>query len=186
MSFEEAFLPHLDAAFSLARWLTRNEQDAQDVVQEAYLRALRFFGGFNGSDGRAWLLKIVRNTSYTWLKRNRSWQLSFESDEALDMKQSDAPDPEAALIRNAQQQLVTDALEKLPLEFREVMVMRELQELSYREIAEVIGTPIGTVMSRLARARKKLHESICKGQSFPAAPCAAYLPCGNARTQVAS
>ncbi len=160
MNFEEAVLPHLDAAYNLARWLTRNEHDAQDVVQEAYLRALRFFGGFHGGDARAWLLTIVRNTCYTWLRRNRSPELSADFDEAVREKQSGEPDPETWQVLKAQTQLVNDAIEKLPIEFREVIVLRELEELSYKEIAEVSGVPIGTVMSRLARARKRLHESL--------------------------
>ena len=160
MNFEEAVLPHLDAAYNLARWITRNEHDAQDVVQESYLRALRFFGGFHGPDARAWLLTIVRNTCYTWLRRNRSPELSDDFDEAVREKQSGEPDPETTQVLKAQTQLINDAIEKLPLEFREVVVLRELEELSYKEIAVVTGVPIGTVMSRLARARKRLHESL--------------------------
>jgi RNA polymerase sigma factor (sigma-70 family) len=159
-NFEEAFLPHLDAAYNLARWLSGNEDDAQDVVQEAYLRAFRFFGGFHGGDARAWLLTIVRNTCYTWLRRNRSPQLSCDFDEAVLAKESPALDPETAQVLKAQAQLVSEAMEKLPIEFREVMVLRELEELSYKEIADVTGIPIGTVMSRLARARKRLLVSL--------------------------
>jgi RNA polymerase sigma-70 factor (ECF subfamily) len=160
MNFEEAVLPHLDAAYNLARWLTRNEDDAQDVVQDAYLRALRFFDGFRGSDARAWLLTIVRNTCYTWLKRKRAREVSSEFSENMYSKESDAPDPETVQLIKAQTQLVSEAIEKLPLEFREVMVLRELEELSYKEIAAVTGVPIGTVMSRLARARKRLLVSL--------------------------
>ena len=160
MDFEEAVLPHLDAAYNLARWLTRNEDDAQDVVQDAYLRALRFFDGFRGSDARAWLLTIVRNTCYTWLKRKRAREVSSEFSENMYSKESDAPDPETVQLIKAQTQLVSEAIEKLPLEFREVMVLRELEELSYKEIAAVTGVPIGTVMSRLARARKRLLVSL--------------------------
>lgn len=156
MNFEEIFLPHLDAAFNLARWLTRNEDDAQDVVQEAYLRALKSFGSFYGSDGRPWLLMIVRNTFYTWLKRNRSREL-FEFDEAVHLEEIDPPDQERTLILNGEKKLLKEALEELPLEFREVLVMRELEELSYREIAAAAEIPLGTVMSRLARARQKLQ-----------------------------
>jgi|SRR5215217_933186 len=159
-NFEDAVLPHLDAAYNLARWLTRNEHDAQDVVQEAYLRALRFFGGFHGGDARAWLLTIVRNTCYTWLRRNRSPQLSYDFDEAVLAKESPVLDPEAAHVLKAQTQLVNEAIEQLPIEFREVVVLRELEELSYKEIAGVTGIPIGTVMSRLARARKRLLVSL--------------------------
>lgn len=160
MNFEQAILPHLDAAYNLARWLTRNEHDAQDVVQEAYLRAFRFFGGFHGSNARAWLLTIVRNTCYTWLRHNRSPELSDDFDEAVRAKESDEPDPETQQVLKAQTELVNSAIEQLPIEFREVMVLRELEELSYKEIVAVTGIPIGTVMSRLARARKRLHESL--------------------------
>jgi len=165
MSFEEAFLPHLDAAYNLARWLTRNDDDAKDVVQESYLRALKSFAGFHGSDGRPWLLTIVRNTCYTWLKRNRSPELA-EFEEALHLGETDTPDPETSLVAGAEKQLIREALERLPVEFREVMVMRELEELSYKEIAAVAGIPIGTVMSRLARARKKLQTFLCGERSF--------------------
>lgn len=156
MDFEEAVMPHLDAAYNLARWLTRNEADAQDMVQEAYLRALRFFGGFHGTDARAWLLTIVRNTCYTWLKRNRSTELSGDFEEAVLTIESDEPDPEASHVLKVQSQLISEAIEKLPIEFREVVILRELEELSYKEIAGITGIPIGTVMSRLSRARKRL------------------------------
>jgi RNA polymerase sigma-70 factor (ECF subfamily) len=156
MNFEEAVMPHLDAAYNLARWLTRNEADAQDMVQEAYLRALRYFGGFRGTDARGWLLTIVRNTCYTWLRRNRSPELSCDFDEVAVARESEGPDPETEQVIKAQAQLVNEAIEKLPIEFREVVVLRELEELSYKEIAVVVGVPIGTVMSRLARARKRL------------------------------
>lgn len=160
MNFEEAVMPHLDAAYNLARWLTRNEADAQDMVQEAYLRALRFFGGFRGTEARAWLLTIVRNTCYTWLRRNRSPELSCEFDEVVLARESEGPDPETEQVTKARAQLVNEAIEKLPIEFREVVVLRELEELSYKEIAVVLGVPIGTVMSRLARARKRLLVSL--------------------------
>ena len=156
MNFEEAVMPHLDAAYNLARWLTRNEADAQDMVQEAYLRALRFFGGFHGTDARAWLLTIVRNTCYTWLKRNRSTALSGDFDEVMLTKESDELDPEASHVLKIQAQLINEAIETLPIEFREVVILRELEELSYKEIASITGIPIGTVMSRLSRARKRL------------------------------
>ncbi len=156
MNFEEAVMPHLDAAYNLARWLMRNEADAQDMVQEAYLRALRFFGGFHGTDARAWLLTIVRNTCYTWLKRSRSLELSGDLDEIVLTKESDEPNPEASHVLKVQSQLISEAIEKLPIEFREVVILRELEELSYKEIASITGIPIGTVMSRLSRARKRL------------------------------
>ena len=156
VNFEEAVMPHLDAAYNLARWLTRNEADAQDMVQEAYLRALRFFGGFHGTDARAWFLTIVRNTCYTWLKRNRSQELSGDFEEAVLTKESDEPDPEVSHVLKVRSHLINEAIEKLPIEFREVVILRELEELSYKEIAAITGIPIGTVMSRLSRARKRL------------------------------
>lgn len=174
MNFEEAVLPHMDAAYNLARWLTRNDDDAEDVVQESYLRALKFFEGFHGSEGRPWLLTIVRNTCYTWLKRNRSTELA-EFDEATYLGEVDASDPETSSVRNAQKRLVREALERLPVEFREVMVMRELEELSYKEIAAVVGIPLGTVMSRLARARKRLLASLGPQRSS-SSPGASSLP----------
>lgn len=152
--FEQAVLPHLDAAYNLARWLTRNEADAEDVVQEAYLRAFKFFGGFHGENSRAWLLTIVRNTSYTWLQQNRAHELTTEFDEEIHSIESD--NPETMLLERADRALLKQALEELPVEFREVVVMRELEGLSYKEIAGMIDVPIGTVMSRLARARKRL------------------------------
>ena len=156
MNFEEAVMPHMDAAYNLARWLTRNDADAQDMVQEAYLRALRFFSGFRGTDARAWLLTIVRNTCYTWLRRNRSPELSCDFDEIVLAREAEGPDPETEQLMKDQARLVNEAIEKLPIEFREVVVLRELEELSYKEIAVVLEVPIGTVMSRLARARKRL------------------------------
>jgi len=149
-------MPHLDAAYNLARWLMRNEDDAQDMVQEAYLRALRFFGGFHGTDAKAWLLTIVRNTCYTSLKRNKSAELLADFEEVVLTKESDEPDPEAMHVLKVRAQLVNEAIEKLPIEFREVVILRELEELSYKEIAEITAIPIGTVMSRLSRARKRL------------------------------
>jgi RNA polymerase sigma factor (sigma-70 family) len=157
-SFEKAVLPHLDAAYNLARWLTRNDADAEDVVQEAYLRAFRFFSGFRGEDGRAWLLGIVRNTSYTWMQRNRSPELNMPLDDELYKVESNDLNPEAVLLQDASVQMLRQAVEELPVEFREVLVLRELDELSYKEIAEVADLPLGTVMSRLARARKRLQQ----------------------------
>ena len=166
MNFEEAVMPHIDAAYNLARWLTRNDADAQDMVQEAYLRALRFFSGFRGTDARAWLLTIVRNTCYTWLRRNRSPELSCDFDEVVLARESEEPDPETQQLMKAQAQLVNEAIEKLPIEFREVVVLRELEELSYKEIAVILEGPIGTVMSRLARARKRLMLSLQADRRF--------------------
>lgn len=163
--FEESVLPHIDAAFNLARWLTRSEHDAEDVVQESYLRAHKFFDGFRGGDGRAWLLSIVRNTCYTWLRQNRPTALTSSiEDEELEIE-SQAPGPEAEMIRNADSRLIDEALEELPIEFREALILREMEGLSYKEIADIAGVPIGTVMSRLARARKRLQNSLTRDLS---------------------
>ena len=157
-SFETAVLPHLDAAYNLARWLTRNDADAEDVVQEAFLRAFRFFGGFHGEDGRAWLLGIVRNTSYTWMQRNRSPELNMQLDDEVHEVRSNDLSPEALLLQKADAQMLRQAVEELPIEFREVLVLRELNEMSYKQIAAVADLPLGTVMSRLARARQRLQQ----------------------------
>src|SRR4030095_17039508 len=159
-SFEEAVLPHLTAAYNLARWLTRDETDAQDVVQEAYLRAYKHFGNFHGGHGRPWLLAIVRNTCYTWMQHNRSPELTIPLDDALHEIESKDLNREALLMQSADTQMVRKALEELPVEFREVLVLRELEGLSYKQIADVADIPIGTVMSRLARARKRLQQSL--------------------------
>jgi len=159
--FETALLPHLDAAYDLARWLTRDDRDADDVVQEAYLRALRFIDGLRGDDGRAWLLTIVRRTCYTWLARQRDARQTALV--AVDDQPDDAsPNPEALLIQRADRTLVRSAIQALPLEFREVLVLRELENLSYKEIAAVVEVPLGTVMSRLARARERLHHDLVR------------------------
>jgi len=157
-SFEKAILPHLDAAYNLARWLTRNDADAEDVVQEAYLRAFKFFGGFHGEGGRTWLLAIVRNTTYTWMQRNRSPELNMPLDDELHEVKSNDLNPEGLLLQKADAQMLRQAMEELPIEFREVLVLRELDEMSYKQIAAVADLPLGTVMSRLARARKRLQQ----------------------------
>ena len=161
-SFEQTVMPHLDAAYNLARWLTRNEHDAEDVVQEAYLRAFEFFGGFYGTDGRGWLLTIVRNTCYTWLRKNRAGELSTEFNEEIHHEEVASPNPEELLLENADRQHLKDALEELPVEFREALVLREIEGLSYKEIADVSGVPVGTVMSRLARARDRLKDALAR------------------------
>ena len=153
--FEQTVVPHLDAAYNLSRWLTRNDTDAQDVVQEAYLRAFKFFGSYHGGDSRSWLLTIVRNTCYTWLQQNRARELTTEFDEEVHSTAS--VNPETLLIEGANKQLLKQALEELPASFREVVILRELEGLSYKEIADITDVPVGTVMSRLARARKRLH-----------------------------
>jgi RNA polymerase sigma-70 factor (ECF subfamily) len=157
-SFEEAMLPHLDAAHNLARWLLRNEQDAQDVVQEAYLRAFKSFGGFRGSNGRAWLLTIVRNTSYTLLKKNRAVDLTTTFDEEIHATQHDSASPAAVLEHAEDAELIGKAMDELPAEFREILTLRHQEGLSYKEIGEIVKIPVGTVMSRLARGRTKLRE----------------------------
>ncbi len=156
--FEQLVLPHVDAAFNLARWLLRGRSDAEDVAQEALLRACRFFGGFNGGDARAWLLQIVRNTCYTWLEKNRPMELSMEFDEELHQQTSATPET-LAIIADDHKRL-TLALETLPPRFREVLVLRELEGCSYKEIATITSIPIGTVMSSLSRARRQLYSAL--------------------------
>jgi RNA polymerase sigma-70 factor (ECF subfamily) len=159
--FEQAVLPHLPAAYNLARWLTRNDHDAEDVVQEAYLRAYRSFDRFRGgADGRAWLLAVVRNTCFTWLKQNRAHELATPFDEALHSPETGAGEPERRLLQQASAELLREALGELPAEFREVLVLRELEGLSYKEIAAVADVPLGTVMSRLTRARARLQRCL--------------------------
>jgi RNA polymerase sigma factor (sigma-70 family) len=158
--FEQAFLPHLDAAYNLARWLTRNDHDAEDLVQAAYLRALRFFGGNRMANDRAWLLTIVRNTCFTWFEQNRARGTATASDEEIHGVAPDALDPERRLLREDQKQSVRRAVEELPLELREVVVLREMEGLSYKEIAAIAEIPLGTVMSRLARARERLRQRL--------------------------
>ena len=160
--FEQSVLPHLDAAYNLARWLTRNEHDAEDIVQDACLRAFKFFGGFRGGNSRAWLLAIVRNTSHTWLEKNRKREFASALDEESHAVADDSPGPETILLQNAGREAVREAIQQLPLEFREAVVLRELEDFSYKEIAEIAGVPIGTVMSRLARARKLLQQALAK------------------------
>jgi RNA polymerase sigma factor (sigma-70 family) len=156
--FERTVLPHLGAAYNLARWLTRNDHDAEDVVQEAYVRALRFFGSFHGGDSRPWLLAIVRHTCYTWLQHNRGHELMTGFDEALHTLDREDTNPETILLHRTNHQLLRQALEALPVEFREVIILRELEGLSYKHMAQVADLPLGTVMSRLARARKRLQQ----------------------------
>ena len=155
--FEREVLPHLDAAYNLARFILRNDQDAEDAVQEASLRAFRFFDNFRGENSRAWFLQIVRNTSYTLLKKKRPAEMSVEFDEELHGAASAALDPGISLDRAQDRQTVRSAIDQLPPEFREAIVLRELEGASYKEIADISGVPIGTVMSRLARARRQLQ-----------------------------
>ncbi len=163
--FELLALPHLDAAYNFARWLAGNGADAEDVVQEAYLRAFRYFDSFAGPDMRVWLLGIVRNTFLSWVKANRSARLVFaaespaaEHDTAEEpFWGAPAPSPEAVLLRAADAAQLERLVEALPAEYREVLVLREIEDMSYREIADVTGVPVGTVMSRLSRARQRLR-----------------------------
>ena len=156
--FEQLVLPHLDAAFNLARWILRGRADAEDVAQEAMLRAFRFFRGFHGGDARAWLLQIVRNTCYTWLEKNRPMELTTEFDEEL--YPQTGVTPESLAIAGDNRERLTRALEDLPPRFREVMILRELEGCSYKEIAAITSVPIGTVMSALARARQRLQRTL--------------------------
>src|SRR5881398_888405 len=158
MSFEAAMLPHLDAAHNLARWLLRNEQDAQDVVQEAYLRAFKSFSGFRGTNGRAWLLTIVRNTSCTLLKKNHAVDLSTTFDEEIHAAGHESVSPATILELSEDAELIRQAIDELPAEVREILALRHQEDLSYKEIADIAQIPPGTVMSRLARARAKLKE----------------------------
>jgi RNA polymerase sigma-70 factor, ECF subfamily len=161
--FETAVLPHLDAAYTLARYLTRNEADAQDVVQDACLRALKYFDSFRGEAGtgeRTWLLTIVRNTAYTWRRRNKADALATEFDETEHSHEVADENPEGLLLRRDARETLGRALDRLPPEFREVIVLRELEGLSYKEISAVAGVPVGTVMSRLSRARTRLQEAL--------------------------
>jgi RNA polymerase sigma-70 factor (ECF subfamily) len=158
--FEWLLMPHLGAAYNLARWLTRSDHDADDVVQDAYLRAFRAFSGYRGGDARTWLLRIVRNTSYTWLRQRRGETVSERADELAELPDDDAVDPEAQLIGQADAAGVRTALDTLPVELREAVVLRELEGLSYKEIAEVADVPLGTVMSRLSRGRKYLESAL--------------------------
>ena len=171
MRFEATVSPHVDAAYNLARWLTRNDHDAEDVFQEALLRAFTFFDGFRGADSRAWMLKIVRNTCFTWLQTNRRSEVITV--DAGDLNQmppvysGSGDDPETLALRRTTAAELNDALAELAAPLREVVVLREMEGLSYKEIAAVIDAPIGTVMSRLARGRadlrRILRQSYCRG-----------------------
>ena len=161
--FEQIVMPHLDAAYNLARWLAGNDHDAEDIAQEASLRAFRFLGGFRGGNSRSWLLTIVRNTAYTWLKQNRPQAIvSVGDDDLLEIEDPTASANHSSALHNADKDVLRAALEDLPVEFREVLILRELEGLSYKEIADVADAPIGTVMSRLARARKQLQEYLSR------------------------
>ena len=155
-------MPHLDAAYNLARWLTRNDHDAQDIVQDACVRAFRFLDGFRRGNSRAWLLSIVRNTTYTWLQQNRKTDLLSSLEEDQHVVEDPSPIPDLVLLRGDEHQALMQAVEELRPEIREVIVLRELEELSYKEIAGIVQVPIGTVMSRLARARQQLERRLSR------------------------
>jgi RNA polymerase sigma factor (sigma-70 family) len=164
-SFEEVVLPHLDAAFNYARWLTRSQADAEDVVQDACVRAFKFFASFRGDDARSWLLTIVRNTWYGRFPRRAAGVSIVTTDEDDDDRPDESPNPEALVIQQETVERVRCALEELPADFREVLVLRELEGLSYKEIAAVVSIPIGTVMSRLARGRERLSTVLGTGEA---------------------
>lgn len=159
-NFDQTILPHLDAAYNLARWLIGNERDAEDVTQEACLRAFKFFSGFRGGDARSWLLAIVRRSAWTWLRSNRRHEEAVEFDEELHGGVDDSANPEVSLARAGDVEAVRQAIATLPAVFREVVVLRELEDCSYKEIADIAGVPIGTVMSRLTRARRMLQTAL--------------------------
>jgi RNA polymerase sigma-70 factor, ECF subfamily len=161
--FEEQISPHLKSAYNLARWLTRSHEDAEDVVQEAFMRAFSAFEGFRGEEAKpqhakAWVLTIVRNTSMTWLKRNRNAGASIAFEKALEEPIERSPDPEEMLLMSCDREQVWQALEQLPLDFREAIILREMENLSYKEISTALGVPLGTVMSRLSRGRDWLRR----------------------------
>jgi RNA polymerase sigma-70 factor (ECF subfamily) len=169
IAFNDAVLPHLDAAYNLARWLTRNDHDAEDVVQEASLRAFKYWAGISHRDSRSWLLAIVRNTFYTWLRQRLPDAHPFTDADLAEAAEAagaddENPNPETAALQGADREMLKAALEELPVEFREAIVLREMEGLSYKEIADIANVPVGTVMSRLARARKRLQIALtCLG-----------------------
>jgi len=196
--FDQDALPHLNSAYNLARWLTGNDQDAEDIVQEAYLRALRFYHGFRGGDARPWLLKIVRNTYYTWSRQNPTGRFTdFDEDSAIsdrDLANSSLANPEEVLMRKSGSLLLRRALQALPSRSREILVLRELEEMPYNEISAVVGVPIGTVMSTLSRARARLRQSVtdltnaatspeAESDEAPGASCS-DAPCALSRSEL--
>jgi RNA polymerase sigma factor (sigma-70 family) len=156
----ELFIAHLDAAYNLARWLMHDETEAEDMVQEAYVRVASHFASFRGGDGRAWLLTIVRNSCYDRLRQKRASDRNTDFEEELHSAGRQAPNPETALLLAERSELVKKCLAELPAEYREVLILRELEQLSYREIAEIAGIPLGTVMSRISRARQQLQRTL--------------------------
>ena len=172
--FELLVLPHLDAGLNLARWLTHNDHDAQDVVQEAFVRAMRYIDGYRGDNARAWLLQIVRNTCFSWLKENRPAELVVHDADGvlLEIAAPVADEPPAMAMRNADRFQINQAIAALPIVYREVLVLRELDDFSYKDISRIVDIPIGTVMSRLARARSLMQQALLPGgrPTFSAAP----------------
>ncbi len=160
--FEEIALQHAAAAYNLARWLVHNEHDAEDLIQESFMRAFKSFGGYHGGNSRAWLLTIVRNTCYTWLQQNRVLRAAESIEDHINEAGVDFADPEVLFLQSVDSQIVRQSLQQLPIEFREVMVLREMEGLSYKEIATVVDLPLGTVMSRLARGRKRLYSLLAR------------------------
>jgi RNA polymerase sigma-70 factor (ECF subfamily) len=158
--FERTIVPHLNAAYNLAMWLTRNPHDAEDVVQEAYLRAFRFFDGFRGGDAKAWLLTVVRNTCHTWIHREKGTRTMVMFEEQMHCAELDNTNPEGMLLEKFNVESLRECLEALPVDYREVVILRELEEMSYRDIADLIKIPLGTVMSRLSRARRRLEACV--------------------------
>ena len=154
------FIAHLDAAYNLARWLMRDETEAEDMVQEAYVRVASHFAGFRGGDGRAWLLTIVRNSCYDRLRQKGASDRNTNFDEELHSARRQTPNPETALLLAERSELVNKSLAELPAEYREVLILRELEQRSYREIADIAGIPLGTVMSRISRARQQLQRTL--------------------------
>ena len=153
-------IPHMDAAYNLARWLAGNHEDAQDVVQDAYLRAFKFFDGFRGGNSRSWLLRIIRNAFYDSLRHKHHEAAAATLDNEAERLPDPSASPDAALLQKADSELVRQAIEALPLDYREVLVMRELENCSYKEIADIAAVPLGTVMSRLPRAREQLRKHL--------------------------
>jgi RNA polymerase sigma factor (sigma-70 family) len=166
---------HLDAAYNLARWLTHNDLDAEDVVQEAYLRAFTYFPSFRGGDGKAWLLTIVRNTYYNWLKQNRVHEPMASFDEEFHGVRPEPPSQETLVLEQQRESILREALDDLPVQYREVLVLREMEGLSYQEIANMVGVPIGTVMSRLSRARRRLQQDLLCLEEAPGSKSAREL-----------
>jgi RNA polymerase sigma-70 factor (ECF subfamily) len=160
VDFQQVVLPHMDAAYNLARWLTRDEQAAEDLVQDSFIKAFKAFDGYRGENSRAWVLAIVRNTCYTWLAKKKAHAPAVEYNDELETAGLEELDPAMLAARGADSEAVRKALDELPPEFREALVLRELEGLSYQEISAVSGVPVGTVMSRLSRARKRLERSL--------------------------